>query len=177
MRGNVAKDGVGESVLKIDKDLHAEREWIDAYVHLVVEVCNWYDVTVESIAMCPSRMKGIHFYISLTQPVPPKTALLFMWLLGDDCRRLDFNRARVETALLEWNKLFEGPSTRLRTLYKKSNGNRAKAPITWRHYPANNSVAGKSGITRNKPKTSVMIPWSLRKRTVNTPKNHHTERR
>ena len=40
------------------------------------------------------------------------------WLLGDDCQRVDFNRARIDSGLDEWSKLFEVPYVRLRTIYR-----------------------------------------------------------
>jgi hypothetical protein len=38
---------------------------------------------------------------------------------GDDSRRVDFNRARIESGLEEWNKLFEVPENVLCTIYKE----------------------------------------------------------
>jgi hypothetical protein len=40
------------------------------------------------------------------------------WLLGDDSQRVGFNRARIESGLNEWNKLFEVVGRRLTTIYR-----------------------------------------------------------
>ena len=39
------------------------------------------------------------------------------WLLRDDCQRVDYNRARIESGLNEWNKLFEVSGKKPRILY------------------------------------------------------------
>lgn len=107
----------GVSVLKIDKDCWVEPDWIDDYVGLVKATCRKYRVTVISIRMSRSRRKGIHFYIEIAPPIDAKTANRLQWLLGDDSSRVDFNRARIDSGLNEWNKLFEEPGRRLRRIY------------------------------------------------------------
>jgi CBS-domain-containing membrane protein len=44
---------------------------------------------------------------------------LLQFILGDDAQRVDFNRARIESDLAEWNKLFEVTGRRLKTIYRK----------------------------------------------------------
>jgi hypothetical protein len=68
--------------------------------------------------MCPSAHKGQHFYIRITPPVQATLANRLHYLLGDDCQRVDFNRARIESGLDEWSKLFERPNVRLRIIYR-----------------------------------------------------------
>lgn len=105
-------------VLKIDKDCHVAKEWIDAYPWLVLVTCQRYGVKVISVKMCRSRRKGIHFYIEISPPVEAELANRIQWLLGDDHGRVGFNQARIESSLNEWNKLFELPNRRLRTIYR-----------------------------------------------------------
>ena len=103
--------------LKIDKDCFVDDDWIDNYVDIIVNICTAFRVKVESIKMCKSRRKGLHFYISISPPVDPSLANQLQWLLGDDSKRVDFNRARIESRLVEWNKLFEVARRRLKTIY------------------------------------------------------------
>jgi hypothetical protein len=107
------------STLKIDKDCFVDRDWIENYIHVVlIPVCRSFEVTVNSIRMCNSRRRGLHFYIEISPPIDDDSANRLQWLLGDDSRRVDFNRARIESELDEWNKLFEVPGRRLRTIYR-----------------------------------------------------------
>lgn len=105
------------SVLKIDKDCFVDKDWLEDYVRTVVAICRSFGVTVESVKMCPSKRHGLHFYISIIPPVEAGLANRLQWLLGDDSRRVDFNRARIESGLVEWNKLFEVAGRMLRTVY------------------------------------------------------------
>ena len=105
--------------LKVDKDCFVERTWIDEYIQLILQTCSIHNVTVKSIKMCRSEKKGLHFYIHVSPQVEPHLANLLQWLLGDDCQRVDFNRARIESGLVEWSKLFEVACRRLRTIYTR----------------------------------------------------------
>lgn len=106
------------SMLKIDKDCFVDRDWIKDYIETVITTCKRYGIRVSSIKMCNSKRKGLHFYISIDPAIEANLANRLQWLLGDDCSRVDFNRARIESGLREWNKLFEGPNRRLRTVYR-----------------------------------------------------------
>lgn len=106
-------------VLKIDKDCFVEPAWLNDYVKVIQLVCRLFGVTVNTIRATPSKSKGQHFYIEIEPSIDPDLANRLQWLLGDDCRRVDFNRARIRSHLPEWSKLFEEPNRRLRTLYKR----------------------------------------------------------
>jgi len=106
------------STLKVDKDCYVDKAWISEYATLLVTICWWHRVKVNSIKMCPSHSKGLHFYVAVSPPVSAELANRLQWLFGDDCRRVDFNRARINSGLEEWNKLFEKPDARLITLYR-----------------------------------------------------------
>jgi hypothetical protein len=105
------------NVLKVDKDCVVPENWIQDYISVVLTVCKWFGVSVISIGACKSRMKGLHFYIEIAPSVEPEVANRLQWLIGDDCQRVDFNRARIESGLDCWNKLFEVAGRRLRTIY------------------------------------------------------------
>ena len=107
------------NVLKVDKDCFVDRAWIDAYIEVIMQICSNHDLTVRVIKMCNSKKKGLHFYILVSPAIDSELANMIQWLLGDDCRRVDFNRARIESGLTEWNKLFEVPMRRLKTIYKE----------------------------------------------------------
>ncbi len=106
--------------LKIDKDCFVDEEWIAAYANTIIRVCESYNLTVEAIKMCNSKKKGIHFYVEVNPCVEAVLANMLQWLLGDDCRRVDFNRARIESGLTEWNKLFEVANRKLKTVYRRN---------------------------------------------------------
>jgi len=106
------------SVLKIDKDCFVDRQWLEDYMRLIVRTCRLHGVTVLSVKMCRSRKKGFHLYIEITPAIESELANRLQWLLGDDCQRVDFNGARIRSGLNEWDKLFEEPERRLRTIYK-----------------------------------------------------------
>ena len=107
-----------ESVLKIDKDCQVPAQWLQDYVSAAKAICNPHGVRILSIQKTNSRKKGMHLYISIQPPAEAMLADRLQWLLGDDCRRVDFNRARIRAGLEEWNKLFELPDRRFRTIYR-----------------------------------------------------------
>lgn len=107
-----------ENVLKIDKDSHVSSDWLQNYVTLAKYVCKVHHVRILSIEKSNSRKKGIHLYITISPPVEAMLADRLQWLLGDDCLRVDFNRARIRAGLQEWNKLFETIGRQLRSLYQ-----------------------------------------------------------
>lgn len=113
-------DALAEPVwaLKIDKDCHVDTKWVEDYARLVVGTCRRHGIKVMAIRMCRSRRKGLHFYIDINPPISAELANRMQWLLGDDCQRVNFNRARIGSGLTEWNKLFEKPSVRLSVIYR-----------------------------------------------------------
>ena len=106
------------SELKIDKDCFVDRWWMENHTELIVCECQKRKITVESIKKCNSKRKGYHLYIKIKPAIDSNLANFLQWLFGDDARRVGFNRARIESGLLEWNKLFEIPCRRLRTIYR-----------------------------------------------------------
>jgi hypothetical protein len=119
MRGRSARNVDRVSVLKIDKDSFVNRHWIRDYLRLVLNTCHEYRVKVVAVKKTLSERKGVHFYVEIDPPVEAELANRLQWLLGDDSRRVDFNRARIESGLNEWNKLFEVVGRRLRMVYPK----------------------------------------------------------
>ena len=105
--------------LKIDKDIHVDRTWIRDYVRVIKEICKLNHVRVTSIQMCRSTRKGHHYYINIQPPLPADSANRIQWLLGDDCLRVDYNRARIQSRFNDWNKLFEDAGRYYTTLYGK----------------------------------------------------------
>jgi len=106
------------ALLKIDKDCFVDRDWIDDYIKVVVTTCERFGAGVLSIKTCKSKMKGLHFYVLVSPSMEAGLANKLQWLLGDDSTRVDFNRARIESGLNEWNKLFEVSGRRLTTVYE-----------------------------------------------------------
>jgi len=121
-----------ESILKIDKDCFVEYDWIRDYVRMTIATCLLRGIEVMRIQMSCTR-KGFHFYIDVDPPVEAELADRLQLLLGDDCGRVDRNRARIRSGLNGWNKLFEKPGVRLRTIYRVNRtGNMTKHSRTQR---------------------------------------------
>jgi hypothetical protein len=106
------------SVLKIDKDCYVDQSWILDYVEVVRSICQMRRVHVCYLEMSRSK-KGLHFYIGIQPSVGSELANRLQWLLGDDCRRVDYNRARIRSHYPDWNKLFERIGQRFVTLYSR----------------------------------------------------------
>ena len=104
-------------VLKIDKDCHVDQSWIQDYVRVVRSICHMKRVKVASVEMSHSK-KGLHFYIGIQPRVSSELANRLQWLLGDDCCRVDYNRARIRSHYPDWNKIFERIGQRFVTLYR-----------------------------------------------------------
>ncbi len=122
------------SQLKIDKDCHVDKSWISDYVERMRSDCRSHGVRVLSIRMSRTK-KGQHYYVDIHPAVSSEKANRLQWLLGDDCLRVDYNRARIESSLDDWNKLFERIGQRYETLYGK--------------VPAGTRKTTKGGIRRN----------------------------
>jgi len=103
--------------LKIDKDCFIHKEWLRHYIRLIRSTCRRFGVRVLSIKRCFSESKGEHYYIRIRPAIDANLANMLQWLLGDDCQRVAFNRARIKSGLSGWNKLFEVVGRRLRTIY------------------------------------------------------------
>jgi hypothetical protein len=103
--------------LEIDKDAHVDAELNKEYVCTIIDTCRKRHVKVLWIKTTIT-VHGRHFYVKIHPPLSAEQANRLQYLLGDDSRRFDFNRARVNSALNGWNKLFELPSARLLTLYR-----------------------------------------------------------
>jgi hypothetical protein len=106
------------STLLIDVDMVVNRHWMPYYILLILTVCGWFKVQVYRIRMSPSAHKGQHFRVDIRPVVSARLANLIQFLSGDDCQRVAFNQARIESGLAEWNKLFERSNVRLRTIYR-----------------------------------------------------------
>jgi len=106
-----------ESILKIDKDCLVDKEWVRDYVRLTIQVCRLKGVRVVRMQKSLTR-RGFHLYVTIAPAVKPELANRLQFLLGDDCGRIDHNRARIRSGLRGWNKLFERPNGRLSTIYR-----------------------------------------------------------
>jgi hypothetical protein len=130
------------TVLKIDKDCTIARGLVQDWVRLVVvPTCKAYGVTVLSVTTCPSQRKGFHVYAEITPPVHAELAWRLQFLLGDDCRRVSLNRARLRAGFSGWNKLFEPVGTKWRPIYRRAkrcmekNQHVNRQIVAFRHLP------------------------------------------
>jgi len=105
------------SALKIDKDCFVDPDWIEDWKGLVVmPVCRSFGIQVLRIVMTQTK-KGLHLELTINPPIHDELANRIQWLLGDDCRRVDFNRARIRVGYAAWNKLFEAEDARVKELF------------------------------------------------------------
>jgi hypothetical protein len=105
------------SVLKIDKDIHVDRSCVRDYIDAIRVICQTKKVRVTSVEMSHTK-KGQHFYIGIQPPISAHSANRLQYLLGDDPRRVDYNRARIRSGYSDWNKLFEDLGRRFWILYR-----------------------------------------------------------
>lgn len=117
------------NLLKIDKDLIVEKHWLKGYVDIIIQTCKTRGVNVTQIKMSLSESKGFHLYILINPEIEAEEANYLQFLLGDDSLRVGFNRARIESDLNEFNKLFEKPNARLRTIYHNPRFLSTKKPL------------------------------------------------
>jgi hypothetical protein len=106
-----------ESVLKVDKDCFVDPKLNRDYVRTVIDICSKRGIWVQWIKSTLTR-HGRHFYIKIDPPVKALMTNDLQYLLGDDPRRVAFNKARIKSGLPEWNKLFERIGAVLRTIYR-----------------------------------------------------------
>jgi len=118
MRRRRERRGPGKtSVLKIDKDCFVDPRLNLEYIRTVLHTCRKYGIKVIWIRSSRSR-HGMHFYIKIKTALDAYSANNLQYLLGDDAKRVAFNRARIESGVSEWNKLFERPNVKLTTVYR-----------------------------------------------------------
>jgi hypothetical protein len=113
-----------ESVLKLDKDCHVSSQLEREYVRQSIAILRKHHLRVLSISATRTH-HGRHYYIRIDPPVDAHTANNLQYQLGDDPRRVDFNRARINSRLAHWNKLFEAVGRKMMTLYPRK-GNKAE---------------------------------------------------
>jgi len=103
-------------LLKLDKDAFVSTDINKKYVRTVIDICREQGVQVLWIKSTVSQ-HGRHYYIKIDPALDAETANNLQYLLGDDAKRVAFNKARIKSGLEEWSKLFEIPDARLRTVY------------------------------------------------------------
>jgi hypothetical protein len=104
-------------LLMIDKDIILNPEEMDAYLQHILAVVFSYRLEVVYVQWCLSLHKGMHLYVKLNKRIEAELAWLLQLLLGDDSVRADFNRARIEAGVRNWNRLFERANVKLHTIY------------------------------------------------------------
>jgi hypothetical protein len=105
-----------ESVLKVDKDCHIDSALDHEYIQDALAILSKRRITVLKIEVTRTY-HGRHYYFHLAKPVHAQTANRLQYLLGDDSKRVDYNRARINSKLIGSNKLFETVGRKTRTIY------------------------------------------------------------
>ena len=116
------------SALKIDKDCSVDPSLNMEYVRIILQICRRYAIKVLSIKSSKSP-HGTHFYVKIKPAVHAHVANNLQYLLGDDAKRVAFNRARIESGLAEWNKLFERSSMDMTTVYRNYSSRCARSKV------------------------------------------------
>jgi hypothetical protein len=116
------------NVLKIDKDCFVDPALNMEYVRSILHICSRYGIKVQWIKSSRSR-HGMHFYVNIRPAVQAHVANNLQYLLGDDAKRVVFNRARIESGLDEWNKLFERSNVKLTTVYRNYSSKYGKSKV------------------------------------------------
>ena len=106
--------------LKLDKDCNVARSWLKGYIKTIIQICLIHGIEVISIDKGQSKCKGFHLYIKIYPAIEASHANYLQWILGDDCQRVDFNRARINVGFNDWNKIFPPLGRRIRTIYHSS---------------------------------------------------------
>jgi len=105
-----------ENVLKIDKDCHVDPALEREYIQNAKKILSNWGFTVKEIKATRTH-HGRHYYIWIDPPADAYLANRLQYLLGDDAQRVDFNQARIDSGLPEWNKLFEAVGRKMQTIY------------------------------------------------------------
>ena len=106
------------NVQKVDKDCHVSSQLEREYIRQTRAILRRHHLRVLSITATRTP-HGRHYYIRIDPPVSPRVANNLQYLLGDDSKRVDYNRARVISRLKGWSKLFEDVDRRMTTLYPR----------------------------------------------------------
>jgi hypothetical protein len=89
-------------LLKIDKDCIVNAGLQREYVGTVLDICSKRGIKVLRVKRTDTT-HGVHFYVKISPPVGAVTANNLQYLLGDDSKRVGFNKARIKSGLVEWS--------------------------------------------------------------------------
>jgi hypothetical protein len=103
-------------VLKVDKDCHVDQQLEREYVQDSIAILRKHNVRVKFIEATRTR-HGRHYYFHIRPSVHAQKANRLQYLLGDDPKRVDYNQARINSRLPEWNKLFEAVGRKFVAIY------------------------------------------------------------
>jgi hypothetical protein len=116
-RGDAGANVPKTDLLKIDKDCLVHATLQREYIQTVIDICRERGIKVLWIKRTDTA-HGLHYYIGINPPVDALTANNLQCLLGDDSKRVGYNKARIYSGLVEWNKLFERVNCGMTTLYR-----------------------------------------------------------
>ncbi len=94
------------SVLKIDVDYKAPKEWLEYWVETRCMILKGLGFTINRIAEHPTT-KGQNYFIELSEELSSNTINMLQFLLGDDHTRVKINAWRIERGIPHWNKIFD----------------------------------------------------------------------
>jgi hypothetical protein len=141
------------SVLKIDKDCFVDPALNMEYVRTILHICRRYAIKVLWIR-CSTSRHGIHFYVKIRPALQAHVANNLQYLLGDDAGRVAFNRARIESGLAKWNKLFERSNAKMITVYRRYSSRCARSKVemqSFRMLPSSTFAKLRQRATRRRP--------------------------
>jgi hypothetical protein len=106
-------------VLKIDQDCCIDTRLEKEYLRNIIANCKKKRRKVLWIKQSVTP-HGRHYEIRIHPPIEPHAANNLQLLCGDDAKRYAFNRARIKSGLVGWNKLWWYPRSALRTVYLRN---------------------------------------------------------
>jgi hypothetical protein len=103
-------------MLKIDKDCYIDPDLNREYLQTIIANCRKKRRKVLWIKQSETP-HGRHYEVRVHPPMQAHAANNLQLLCGDDAKRYAFNRARIKSKLVGWNKLWWHPHSALRTVY------------------------------------------------------------
>jgi hypothetical protein len=117
-----------ENVLKIDKDCYIDPDLNKQYLQSIIATCKKKRRNVLWI-MQSETPHGRHYELMIHPPMEPHVANNLQLLCGDDAKRYAFNRARIKSELVGWNKLWWYPHSALRTVYPRKRSSKLQRTL------------------------------------------------
>jgi len=95
------------TVLKIDVDYKAPKEWLEAWERTRKFLLEKYCKLAVLRMTKHETTKGQNYFIEIDKELTPEQINYLQFLLGDDHTRVKINAWRIERGIPHWNKIFD----------------------------------------------------------------------